>query len=61
MIIIIINNNNNNSASDADAESHDDIQMCVLDDADAATAYQSDPNLPVFDQAHGPLMHGSGA
>ena len=48
-----------NSALEADAESHDKIQTCVLDDADAAAAYQTYPNLPVFDQAHGPLMHGS--
>ena len=35
------------SASEADAESHDEIQTGCLDDADAAAAYQTDPNLPV--------------
>ena len=41
-------------ASEADAESHDEIQMGGLDDADAA--HQTDPNLPVFDQAYGPQI-----
>ena len=31
-----------------------------LDDADAAAAYPTDPNLPVFDQAHGLFIHESG-
>ena len=47
-------NSENDSASEADAESHNDIQTGGLDDADAAAAHQTDPNLPVFDQAYGP-------
>ena len=47
-------NRENNSASEADAESHDEIQTSSLDDADTAAAHQTDPNLPVFDQAYGP-------
>ena len=45
-------NSEDDSASEADAESHDEIQMGGLDDADAAAAHQTDPNLPVFDQAY---------
>ena len=37
------------SASKADTDSHDEIQTGCLDDADAAAAYQTDPNLPVFE------------
>ena len=40
-------NSENDSASEVDAESHDEIQTGGLDDADAAAAYQADPNLPV--------------
>ena len=46
-------NSEDDSASEADAESHDEIQTGGLDDADAAAAHQTDPNLLVFDQAHG--------
>ena len=35
------------SASEADTESHDEIQTGGLDDADAAAVYQTDPNLSV--------------
>ena len=34
-------------SSKADPESNDEIQTGGLDDADAATAYQTDHNLPV--------------
>ena len=47
-------NSEDNSASEADAESDDEIQTGGLDDVDAAAAHQTDHNLPVFDQAHGP-------
>ena len=40
-------NSEDNSASEADTESHDEIQTGVVDNADAAAAYQTDPNLPV--------------
>ena len=46
-------NGENNSASEADAESHDEIQTGGLNDADAAAAHQTDSNLPVFDQVYG--------
>ena len=44
-------NSEDDSASEADAESHDEIQTGGLHDANAAAAHQTDPNLPVFDQA----------
>ena len=47
-------NSENDSASEVDAESLGKIQTGSLDDADAAAAHQTDPNLPVFDQAYGP-------
>ena len=40
-------NREDDSASEADTASHDEIQTGGLDDADAAAAYQTDPNLPV--------------
>ena len=46
-------NSENDSASEADAESFDEIHMGGLDEVNAAAAHQTDPNLPVFDQAHG--------
>ena len=47
-------NSEDDSASGADAESHDKIQTGGLDDADAAAAHQTDPNLSVFYQAFDP-------
>ena len=47
-------NSEDHSASEADAESHDEIQTGGLNDADAAAAHETNPNLPVFDQVHGP-------
>ena len=38
----------------ADSASDDEIQTGGLDDADEAATHQTDPNLPVFDQAYGP-------
>ena len=40
-------NNEDNSALEAVTESHGEIQTGGLDDADAAAAYQTDPNLLV--------------
>ena len=40
-------NSEDDSASEADTELHDEIQTGGLDDADAAAALQTDPNLPV--------------
>ena len=36
------------------SNSEDEIQTGGMDDADAAAAHQTNSNLPVFDQAHGP-------
>ena len=47
-------NSEDDSASEADEESDDEIQTGGLDDGDAAAALQNDPNLPVFNEVHGP-------
>ena len=47
-------NSEDDSASEAGAELDDETQTDGLDDVDAAAALQTDPNLPVFDEAHGP-------
>ena len=42
-------------------ESDDDVgETSRLSDAAAATAYQTNPNLPDFIHPHGPLIHASG-
>ena len=51
-------NSEDDSASEADAESHDEIQTGHLNDANAAAAHQTDPNLPVFDPKL-PVFYGS--
>ena len=45
-------NSEDDRASEVDAEPDDEIQTGGL--TDAAAAHQTDPNLPVFDQAHDP-------
>ena len=47
-------NSEDDSASEADADSHNEIQTGGVDDADEAAAHQTDTNLSVFDQAYGP-------
>ena len=47
-------NSEDDSASKADSESDDEIQTGGLDNADTAAAHQTNLNLPLFDQAHGP-------
>ena len=51
-------NSEDDSASEADAESHDEIQTGGLDDADAAAAHQTDPNLQIFIRLMVLKVHG---
>ena len=47
-------NSEDDSASEADSGSDDEIYTGGLDDVNAAAAHQTNPNLSVFDQVHGP-------
>ena len=49
MRMVASSNSEGDSASEAVAESHEEIQMGGLNDADAAAAFQTNCNLPVVE------------